>query len=115
MVLKRKDLQRTLTGRNDTLVMVLSGTVVLGMVVALILILLWRNYPATMTQSAIYHLAVALCPPFFLVGVVSALNDSTIAVVLTAGTIVFANGSLYAGLAAFVYWVVTSRAPRRKS
>jgi len=108
-------LQRSPNGRNDNLVMALSVTVVLGMAVALILIFLWRSYPATMTQSPTYNLAVALCPPFFLVEVVSALSDSTFAVVLTAGTIVFANGSLYAGLAAFVYWVVTSRGPRRNA
>ena len=95
--------------------MVLSVAVVLGMAVALALIFLWRNHPATMTQSATYYLAVALCPPFFLVGVVSALTDSTIAVVLTAGTIVFANGSLYAGLAAFLYWIVSTWGQRRKS
>jgi hypothetical protein len=97
-------LQRSPNHRNDTLTIVMSVTVVLGMAVALVLIFLWRSHPATMTQSGAYHLAVALCPPFFLVGVVSALSESTLAVVLTAGTIVVANGSLYAGLAALVYW-----------
>lgn len=92
----------------------MSLTVVLGMAVALILILVWRSHP-TMTQSGAYHLAVALCPPFFLVGVVTALADSTPAVVLTAGTIVFANGSLYAGVAALVYWALSIRGRRGKS
>jgi hypothetical protein len=90
--------------RNDTLTIVMSVTIVSGMAVALVLIFLWRSYPATMTQGGAYHLAVALCPPFFLVGVVSALSESMLAEVLTAGTIVMANGSLYAGLAALVYW-----------
>ena len=91
--------------RHDTLTIVMSLTVVLGMAVALLLIFLWRSQPATMAQSGPYHLAVALCPPFFLVGVVGAMTESTLAVVLTAGTIVIANGSLYAGLAALAYWV----------
>lgn len=97
-------MQRSPNHRNDTLTIVMSVTIVLGMAVALVLIFLWRSYPATMTQNGAYHLAVALCPPFFLVGVVSAMTESTLAVVLTAGTIVVANGSLYAGLAALVYW-----------
>ena len=98
-------MQRSPNHRSDTLTILMSVTVVLGMAVALVLIFLWRSYPATMTQNGAYHLAVALCPPFFLVGVVSAMTESTLAVVLTAGTIVVANGSLYAGLAALIYWV----------
>ena len=93
----------------------MSVTIVLGMVVALVLIFLWRSYPATMTQSGAYHLAMVLCPPFFLVGVASALTESTLAIVLTAGTIVLANGSLYAGLAALVYWIVSIRGRRSNS
>jgi hypothetical protein len=91
--------------RNVALTIVMSLTIVLGMAVALVLIFLWRRHPATMIEGGAYHLAVALCPPFFLVGVVSAQSESTLAVVLTAGTIVVANGSLYAGLAALIYWV----------
>jgi hypothetical protein len=75
------------------------------MAVALILVYVWLKHPAAITQGVTYHIAVALCPPFLLVRVMSALTDSALAVVLTAGTIVFANGPLYAGLAAFVYWV----------
>ena len=108
-------MQRNPNGRDDTFVVAMSITVVLGMAVALIFIFLWRNHPAAITQGGPYHLAVAVCPPFFLVGVVNAMADSTLAVVLTSGTIVFANGSLYAGVAAFVYWVVSNRRPRRKS
>jgi hypothetical protein len=98
--------------RNETLTIVMSVTIILGMAMALVLIFLWRSYPATMTQSGAYYLAVALCPPFFLVGVVSAMTESTLAVVLTAGTIVVANGSLYAGLAALIYWVLSIWSPQ---
>ena len=101
-------MQRSPNRRDDPFVIVMSVTVVLGMVVALVLVFLWRNYPVTMAHSGVYHLAVALCPPFFLVGIVNAMTESTLAVIMTAGTIVIANGSLYAGVAAFVYWTVST-------
>ena len=102
-------MQPTSNQRNDTFTIVMSVTFVLGMVVALVLIFLWQSHVTALTQGGAYHLAVAFCPPFFLVGVVSALQDSTLAVVLAGGTIVFANGSLYAGVAALVYWVLSIR------
>ena len=100
-------MRRTEGGRDDIFVIVLSIAFVMGMAIALLLIVLWRNSSAAFLESTGYHLAVAACPPFLLVGVFSALADSTLALVLTIGTIVFANGSLYAGLASFVYWVFT--------
>ncbi len=113
--MKAKALPRTPYPRDDTFVIVLSVTAVLGMVVALALVLLWRSYPATITDGTPYHAAMAVCPPFILVGVVSAMTESTLAVVLTAGTIVFANGSLYAGVAALVYWAFSTWRRRDKS
>lgn len=110
-VLERKGLLQTTKYRDDAFVVVMSVTVVLGMVVGLVLVFLWRSHPATMAQSGTYRLAVVLCPPFFLVNVVAAMTESTLAVVLTAGTIVFANGSLYAGVAALAYWAMSI--PRR--
>jgi hypothetical protein len=108
-------LPRNLKSRDDVFIIVMSVAFVLGMAVALGLIFFWRSYPAAMTQSTAYHMAVAVCPPFLLVGVFSALADSTFALVLTAGTIVFANGSLYAGVAAFAYWVFVSLWPKVRS
>jgi hypothetical protein len=98
--------------RNDTLVTVLSVMFVAGMAIAVALFLLWRNHAAAMIQGVAYHAAVMLCPPFILVGAVGSASDSTLALVLTGGTIVFANGALYAGLAAFVYWAVVTFLPR---
>lgn len=98
---------RTQGHHDDVFIIVISVTFVMGMAVALLLIFLWRNSSAAITQGTAYHIAMAVCPPFLLVSVLAALADSTFALVLTAGTIVFANGSLYAGLAAFVYWVFT--------
>ena len=60
-----------------------------------------------MAQGIAYHAAVMVCPPFILVSAVGSASDSTLALVLTGGTIVFANGALYAGLAAFVYWAAS--------
>jgi len=97
---------------DDRLVIVISISLVVGMAVALVLIFLWRNDPSAMTQDAAYHVALAICPPFFLVRVVSVLADSTLAIVLTAGAIVVANGSLYAGLAALGFWIVSIRRSR---
>ena len=105
---------RNLKSRDDLFIIVMSVTFVLGMAVAVGLIFFWRSYPATITRSPAFHIAVALCPPFLLVGVFSALADSTFALALTAGTIVFANGSLYAGVAAFAYWVFSSLLPKMR-
>jgi len=97
--------------RYDALIIVLSVTFVAGMAIALAITLLWRSHPA-MAQGAAYQLAVALCPPFILVGSVGGITDTTLALVLTAGVIVFANGALYAGLAALVYWALTTFWPK---
>jgi hypothetical protein len=93
--------------RNDALVTVLSIAFVAGMAVALVLFELWRKHPAAMEQGVAYHAAVAVCPGFILVGSVSGIAESTLELVLTGGTMVFANGALYAGLAAFAFWGVS--------
>jgi hypothetical protein len=97
--------------RHEPLIIVLSLTFVAGMAIALAITMLWRSHPA-LAQGASYQVAVALCPPFILVGSVGGITDTTLSLVLTAGVMVFANGALYAGLAAFVYWAVTTFWPR---
>jgi hypothetical protein len=94
--------------RNQSLVIVVSLTVVAGMAIALVVILLWTKYPALVAGGAGMRAAIGLCPPFMLVQVVGGTNDSTMGLIITTGTIVIANASLYAGLAAFVYWVMTT-------
>ena len=91
--------------------MILSLSFVGGMAIALAITLLWRSHPAV-AQGGAYQLAVALCPPFILVGSVGGITDTTLSLVLTAGIMVFANGALYAGLAAFVYWAIMTFWPR---
>jgi len=87
---------------------------VAGMTVALALFLLWRNYATAMAQGLAYHAAVMFCPPFILVGAIGSASDSTLALVLAGGSIVFANGALYAGLAAFVYWALATFWPPKR-
>jgi hypothetical protein len=64
-----------------------------------------------MAQGTAYQFAVALCPPFILVGSVGGITDTLLSLVLTVGVMVFANGALYAGLAAFVYWALSVLRP----
>lgn len=98
--------------RHESLIIVLALTFVAGMAIALAIVLVWTSHP-TMAQGMAYQVAVALCPPFILVGSVGGITDTTLALVLTAGVMVFANGALYSGLAAFVYWALTTLRLRR--
>lgn len=100
--------------QNDTLVIVLSIAFVAGMALAVLLIAIWRSHPAAIAQDAVFRAAVALCPPFMLVRVVGGLDDTTLALILTGGTVIMANGSLYAGLAAFAYWAFLTFWPHSK-
>jgi hypothetical protein len=106
-------LQTPVQSRNQLLVIVLSVAVVAGMAIALLVILLWTKYPALVENGAGMRTAVGLCPPFMLVQVVGGTRDTTLGMVITTGTIVIANASLYTGLAAFVYWVITTFWRRR--
>jgi hypothetical protein len=105
--IERKLLSPTSKTRHEALIIVLSVMFVAGMAVALATVLLWRSHPG-IAQGTTYQVAVALCPPFILVGSVGGITDSTLSLALTAGVMVFANGSLYAGLGAFVYWVLST-------
>ena len=99
--------------RHGTLVTVVSFTVVAGMAIAVFVLLLWMKFPAAVADGTGLRAAVALCPPFMLVQVVGGTSDTTLGLIITAGTIVIANASLYAGSAAFLYWVVTTFRPGR--
>lgn len=92
--------------KDDPLVIVLSLALVGGMVVALALCGIWRYHPGSLSGQARVA-AVAICPPFLLAQVLEATTDSTLALIMTLGTIVFANAFLYAGLASFVYFLAT--------
>ena len=93
--------------KENHLVIVLSLSLVLGMVVAIAVYFAWTagaippslNHPLT-------ALALAVCPPFVLSLIVMPQPDSNLALTLIVGTIVFANAFLYSGVAAGLYFVV---------
>lgn len=99
--------------RHESLVITVSIAVVAGMVIAVLLIFLWRHNPAVIASDAGFHAAVALCPALMLLRVVGGVDDTVLGLIITTGTIVIANASLYAGLAAFVYWALVSFRPRQ--
>ncbi len=78
----------------------------LGMAVALAVYLLWRSQPASF-QRLSAAAAFVVCPPFVLSYAIGAAPDSDFALVLGLGTILLANGFLYAGVAAGIYAVLT--------
>jgi hypothetical protein len=106
---------RTDKGKESHLVIVLSLSLVLGMAVALGVYFGWTagaippslNHPLT-------ALALLVCPPFVLSLIVAPNPDSALALVLVVGTIVFANGFLYSGVGAAVYFIVGVFVGRRR-
>lgn len=101
--------------RSDALIIVLAFMVVAGMAVALLVIVLWRNHVAAITDGVGFAAAVALCPPFMLVRAVGGTEDTTLNLLVTTGTIVIANASLYGGMAAFVLWVLSVFQSQRRA
>jgi hypothetical protein len=98
--------------KNRPFFMVLAFAFAAGLVVALVLCLLWRYHPAVLSGQ-VRVAAIAICPPFMLAAILEATTDSTLALIMTVGTIIFANGFLYAGLASFVYFLTTVFLRRR--
>jgi hypothetical protein len=100
------ELQSGTSDRRFAMVMVLSF--VLGMAVALGVYLAWRSHAGPpQAQGLFTTTALTICPPFILSFAIGPRPDSDLALVLTVGTILFANGCLYAGVAAGLYAVVT--------
>ena len=92
--------------RDNRFVFVLFISFALGVAVGMVVFLLWRSHPADF-QNWLAAAALVVCPPFILSYAIAATPDSAFAIVLGVGTIVFANGCLYAGVAAGVYAVLT--------
>jgi len=78
----------------------------LGVLVALVVFFWWRSYPADF-QNWFAVAALVICPPFILSYAIGATPDSAFAIVLGVATIIFANGCLYAGVAAGMYAIFT--------
>jgi hypothetical protein len=94
--------------KENYLVMVLSISFVLGMGVALGVYYAWKSGAiAPGFENVLSVLSLLLCPPFVLGFAAAATPASDLALTLIVGTIVFANGFLYAGVAAGIYAVIT--------
>jgi hypothetical protein len=106
-----------MSDRRFVVVMVVSF--VLGLTVALGVYLVWRSNAGLAQNQRLFTVtALTICPPFVLSFAIGPRPDSALELVLTVGTILFANGCLYAGVAAGLYAVVTvltkkSHSPQR--
>ena len=92
--------------KNKPFLTVLILAFGLGLAVAVALCAVWRYHPDVFSAQARVA-AIVICPPFLLAGILEATADTTLAIIMTVGTIIFANGFLYAGLASFAYFLLT--------
>lgn len=100
---------------TDAFLMVLAIAFLAGMSVALGIYFWWRSDPSAFTSHvALRSLALVACPPFILAGVVGPGPEAGLTLVLMVGTIIFANGFLYAGVAAGGYFLFTLRHRARR-
>jgi hypothetical protein len=60
------------------------------------------------TEGIGYRAAVAICPAFLLVRVMSGIDETTLSLLITSGAIVVGNTAMYGGVAAFAYWLMTT-------
>jgi len=64
-------------------------------------------------HNVLSAVALLVCPPFILSAAVGPTPDFDLALTLIVGTIVFANGFLYAGVTAVGYFVITILATKK--
>ena len=81
------------------LISMFAGFVV-GLFVAVGVYLVWLHQPEGRNSQALTTASLLLCPPFLLALETGVRAESDLVLVLSGGTIVFANGFLYAGLIA---------------
>ncbi len=102
---QRPALKPPLSSSDQQLLTVLGFAMVIGMAVALAFCAIWKYHPGLLLGSMQY-VGLTLCPPFLLMTVLGTF-DNMLAIVMTIGTVVFANGFLYAGVAAGLFFVAT--------
>ncbi len=103
-----------LGSKEQHLLTTLSISFVLGMGVAFAVYLAWRSGAiAPGLHDVLSAVALLVCPPFILSLAAGAVPDSDLALTLLVGTIVLANGFLYAGVAAVGYFIFTVMAGRK--
>lgn len=94
--------------KEQHLLTALSISFVLGMGVAVAVYSAWKfGVIASGLHNVLSVGALLVCPPFILSAAVGPTPDSGLALTLIVGTIVFANGFLYAGVAAGIYAMIT--------
>jgi len=94
--------------KDERLLVVVALGFLLGMVMALAVYFSWSLHLAPPDLQSFFRTgALVVCPPFLLAYVLGATTSSDFALVLTVGTIIFANAFLYAGVAAGLYFVDT--------
>jgi hypothetical protein len=103
------------SSRDDRFLIVLCFGFLLGMATALGVYFLWRSHAISAQLDNLFALmALAVCPPYILAAVANATPESAVSLVLVIGTIVFANGFLYAGVAAGGYFLLTLLEKRKR-
>jgi hypothetical protein len=106
--------QSKTSSSTDRLLTAVMLAFMLGMTLALGVYLLWRfNAIPLQLHQPFVAVALLLCPPFILSFVINAKPDFALELVLLVGTIIFANGFLYAGLAAGLYFILDVFKKRR--
>ena len=85
------------------------------MAIAILLLFLWREHPSLVAAGAGLNAALTLCPPYLLVHVARDMDDTTLSRVIIGGAVVLGNGSIYAGVATFVVWIMSRVWPRRRA
>ena len=101
--------------RHESLIIVTSVALVVGMGIAILLLFLWREHPAAIAEGAGLNAALTVCPPYLLVRVARDMDDTALSRIIIGGAVVVGNGSLYAGVATFVVWVMSRVWPRRQA
>ncbi len=91
--------------KDDAFLILLAIAFVVGLGVGIALCIIWRHDPAVF-NAPIRFASIAICPPFLLAGILEATAETTLTLFMTLGTIIFANGFLYAGLASFAYFLM---------
>jgi hypothetical protein len=101
--------------RHGTLIIVTSVALVVGMGIAILLLFVWREHPSVVAEGPGLNAALTLCPPYLLVRVARDMDDTALSRIIIGGAVVIGNGSLYAGVATFVIWVMSRVWPRRQA
>jgi hypothetical protein len=101
-------LSAPLASKENYLITVISLAFVAGMAIALAIYLGWSHgiIPPAFSGAA-STVALFFCPPFILSIAMGPTAEAEVMQAVVAGTIVFANGFLYAGFAAGAYYLFT--------